>query len=413
MTATVLYWLIIAIVLADFLLAVWLKVLNIRASKNPVPKVLEGLYDEEKYARQQGYFRINQKVSFIASGVSLLITLAFFAFGGYGWLDGLVRGITSKPVLQALCFFALIYVVTFLISLPFDIYQTFTVEQKYGFNKTTPKVFAGDTVKSFLLSAVISGGLLALCVWVYTVNPKWFWLIAWGIYAAFILFFQYFYSELIVPLFNKQKPLEDGELRSAIESFAAKAGFQLENIYVMDASKRSTKANAYFTGYGKKKRVVLFDTLIGQLSTDEIVGVLAHEIGHYRHGHLVKGMVSSLVTTLVTFWLFSLVIDSPSVAAAAGASQPSFWVNLAVFSMLLAPLDLVLGIVSNVISRRHEHQADAFAKKYGYGPAEASGLKKISAQALSNLTPHPTVVFVQHSHPTLADRVTFLESPTD
>ena len=220
-----LYWLIIAIVLADFLFAVWLKVLNIRASQNPVLKVLEGLYDDEKYARQQSYFRINQKVSFISSGLSLLITLAFFAFGGYGWLDGVARGITSKPVLQSLCFFGFIYVVTFLISLPFSIYETFVVEQKYGFNKTTRKVFAGDTVKSFLLSAVISGGLLALCVWVYTVNPKWFWLIAWAIYAAFILFFQYFYSELIVPLFNKQKPLEEGELRTAIEAFAAKAGF--------------------------------------------------------------------------------------------------------------------------------------------------------------------------------------------
>ena len=412
MTATALYWLIIAIVIANFVFSVWLQVLSIKASKNPVPKVLEGLYDDEKYARQQGYFRLNHKVGFISSSLSVLITLAFFAFGGYGWLDGVARGITSKPVLQALCFFGFIYVVTFLISLPFTVYQTYVVEQRYGFNKTTPKVFAGDTVKSFLVSALISGGLLALCVWVYTLTPRWFWLIAWGIYAAFILFFQYFYSELIVPLFNKQKPLEEGELRTAIEAFSEKAGFQLENIYVMDASKRSTKANAYFTGYGKKKRVVLFDTLIEQLTTDEIVGVLAHEIGHYKHGHLVKNMSSSLATTLVTFWLFSLVIDNATIAAAAGASGPSFWVNLAVFSMLLAPLDVILGIVSNVVSRRHEHQADAFAKRYGYGPAEASGLKKIASQALSNLTPHPAVVFVEHSHPTLADRVTFLESPT-
>ena len=413
MTATALYWLIIAIVLADFLFSVWLKVLNIRASKNPVPKVLEGLYDDEKYAKQQDYFRINQKVSFIASGVSLLITLAFFAFGGYGWLDSVARSFSGKPVLQTLCFYAIIYVVTFLISLPFTIYNTFVVEEKFGFNKTTRKVFVGDTVKSFFLNAIINGGLLGLCVWVYTLNPKWFWLIAWGIYAAFILFFQYFYSELIVPLFNKQKPLEEGELRTAIESFASRVGFQLENIYVMDESKRSTKANAYFTGYGKKKRVVLFDTLIEQLTTDEIVGVLAHEIGHYKHGHLIKDMASTLLTMLVTFWLFSLVIDNSAVAAAAGATEPSFWVNFAVFSMLLAPIDLVLGIVSNVISRRHERQADAFAKKYGFGPSEASGLKKISAQALSNLTPHPTVVFVAHSHPTLADRVTYLDSPSE
>jgi len=222
--ATTLYWIIIAIVLANFLLGVWLQVLSIRASRNPIPPVLAGLYDDEKYAKQQSYFRINHKVAFISSSVSALITLAFFAFGGYGWLDGVARGISARPVLQALCFFGFIYVVTFLISLPFSIYETFVIEERFGFNKTTPKVFAGDTVKSFLIEALINGGLLAICVWIYTLTPKWFWLIAFGVFAAFLLFFQYFYSELIVPLFNKQKPLEEGELRSAIEAFADKAG---------------------------------------------------------------------------------------------------------------------------------------------------------------------------------------------
>ena len=406
---TTLYWIIITIVIANFLLGVWLQSLSIKASKNPIPESLKGLYDDEKYAKQQSYFRLNHKVAFISSSVSALITLAFFAFGGYGWLDGVARGISARPVLQALCFFGFIYVVTFLISLPFSIYETFVIEERFGFNKTTPKVFAGDTVKSFLIEALINGGLLAICVWIYTLTPKWFWLIAFGVFAAFLLFFQYFYSELIVPLFNKQKPLEEGELRSAIEAFADKAGFELDNIYVMDESKRTTKANAYFTGFGKKKRVVLFDTLIAQLTTDEIVGVLAHEIGHYKRGHMIKDMAMSLLTTLATFWLFSLVIDNSTIAAAAGASEPSFWVNLAVFSMLLAPVSLLLGIVTNIISRKHERQADAFAKDHGYGPAEASGLKKISAQALSNLTPHPVVVFMEHSHPTLAERVEFLE----
>ena len=411
--STVLYWLIIAIVITDFLFGVWLLLLSIKASKNPIPKVLEGLYGDEKYATQQSYLQINRKVAFVSSSVTMLVSLGFFAFGGYGWLDSVVRDISSSTVLRTLLFFGAIYVVSFLISLPFSIYETFVVEEKYGFNKSTPKLFTGDTIKSFFLTALINGGLLALCAWVYTLNPRWFWLIAWGIYLAFVLFFQYFYSELIVPLFNKQKPLEEGELRAAIESFAAKTGFELENIYVMDESKRSTKANAYFTGYGKKKRVVLFDTLIAQLTTDEIVGILAHEIGHYKHGHLIKDMVSSSITTLVTFWLFSLLIGNEALAAAAGSTEPSFWLNFAIFSILLTPLNLVLGIVTNVISRRHEHQADAFAKKYKFGPAEASGIKKISAQALSNLTPHPVVVFVEHSHPTLADRVTFLESPDE
>lgn len=407
--ANTLYWIIIVIVLADFLFGIWLQILSIRASKNPIPACLAGLYDEKEYARQQSYFRVNHKMAFITSSLSTLITLAFFAFGGFAWLDAVAKPFSENMILQALCFFGILYVVTFLISLPFSIYDTFVIQEKYGFNKSTPKIFAGDTVKSFFLVALLNGGLLAMAVWVYSLNPQWFWLIAWGAFAVIQLLLQYCFSELIVPLFNKQKPLEEGELRSAIEAFATKVGFELENIYVMDASKRSTTANAYFTGFGKKKRVVLFDTLVEQLTTDEIVGVLAHEIGHYKHGHLIKDILTSLISTLVSFWLFSLVIDNASFASAAGCTEPTFWVNLTVFSLLLSPVELILGILSNIISRRHERQADIFAKENGCGPAEASGLKKISSQALSNLTPHPLVVFVKHSHPTLADRVEFLE----
>lgn len=348
-------------------------------------------------------------MEFVKSSVKTFVTLSFFAFGGLAWLDSIARGFSPKPVLAALCFFSALYVIDFLADLPFIIIDTFDVEQRYGFNKTSPKTFVGDTIKSFLLNAILLGGLLALCVWVYTLTPRWFWLIAWGIYAAFTLLLQYFYSQIIVPLFNKQKPLEEGELRTAIELFAKETGFELENIYVMDASKRSTKANAYFTGYGKKKRIVLFDTLIDLLTPDEIVGVLAHEIGHYKHGHLIKDMASSLITSLITLWVFSLVIENTAIAAAAGCPEPSFWVNLAVFSLLMEPLGVLLGIVSNAISRKHEHQADAYAKEHSVGQAESSGLKKICAQGLMNLTPHPLVVFVEYSHPALDKRVEFLE----
>ena len=403
------FWIILAIVFADFLFGVWLQALSSRASRKPIPKILDGIYDSEKYAKQQSYFRINHQMEFVKSSVKTFITLSFFAFGGLAWLDSIARGFSPKPVLAALCFFSVLYVIDFLADLPFIIIDTFEVEQRYGFNKTSPKTFVGDTIKSFLLNALLLGGLLALCVWVYTLTPRWFWLIAWGIYAAFTLLLQYFYSQIIVPLFNKQKPLEEGELRTAIELFAKETGFELENIYVMDASKRSTKANAYFTGYGKKKRIVLFDTLIDLLTPDEIVGVLAHEIGHYKHGHLIKDITSSLITSLITLWVFSLVIENTAIAAAAGCPEPSFWVNLAVFSLLMEPLGVLLGIVSNAISRKHEHQADAYAKEHSVGQAESSGLKKICAQGLMNLTPHPLVVFVEYSHPALDKRVEFLE----
>ena len=407
--STIFYWAIIIFIIADFSIGIWLTCLNVKASKWPVPTVLEGLYDEEKYRKQQAYSSEKRRLGLITSSLTMIISLAFFAFGGFAWLDGVVRAATGNYVLRAVLFFGFFFVLEFILGLPFSIYSTFSIEERYGFNKTTPKLFAADAVKGLLLNAVLNGGLLALAVWIYTLNPNWFWLIAFGVFTAFTLFFTYFYSELIVPLFNKQTPLEEGELRSAIESFAATAGFQLENIYVMDESKRTTKANAYFTGFGKKKRVVLFDTLIQQLTTDEIVGVLAHEIGHYKKHHLVKGMVSAAVESLVMFWLVSLILGSKTIATAAGCAEPSFWINVQVFAMLLAPLGLIQGLVDNSISRKHEREADTFAKEHGVGPSEASALKKMSAQALSNLTPHPIVVKMEYSHPTLAERVEMLQ----
>ena len=222
---------------------------------------------------------------------------------------------------------------------------------------------------------------------------------------------QYFYSQLIVPLFNKQTPLPEGELRTAIEAFAERVGFRLDNIFVIDSSKRSSKSNAYFTGFGRKKRVVLYDTLMEQLSTEEIVGVLAHEIGHYKRHHIILSSLEGFATNLLMFWLFSLLIGSSALAAAAGCAEPSFHVNLAVFSLIYTPLSILLDIVTNVISRRHERQADAFATTHGMGPAEASALKKMSAKSLANLTPHPLVVFTEYSHPTLNERVQNLTRP--
>ena len=404
----ILHWLIIAFILADFAIETWLTVLIVKASKWPVPKVLEGLYDDEKYRKQQAYASEKRRVDLLSSVISLALTLGLFAFGGLAWMDELVRGVSDNEIIRSLLFIGAIVIVGLIIGIPISIYDTFSIEARYGFNKTTPGTFVGDFFKSLLLTVIIGGGILALANWIYILNPKWFWLIAFAVITGISLFFTYFYSEIIVPLFNKQKPLEDGELRTAIEEFSRKAGFQLKNIYVMDESKRTTKANAYFTGFGKKKRVVLFDTLIEQLTTEEIVAVLAHEIGHYKKGHVVKSLVTDSLRNLVTFWLVSLFLGSETIAAAAGCAEPSFYVNLIVFGMLLTPLGIILDLIDNCVSRKHEWQADAFAKHYGCGPAEASGLKKMSAHALSNLTPHPIVVKFEYSHPTLADRVEYL-----
>lgn len=408
--AQALYILVIVFVLAEYIWSAVLTFLNIKASRRPIPDLLTDLYDETQYRKQQAYAMTNRKFSLISGLVSTLVTLAIFAFGGFARFDAAARSVSASPVVQALVFWGIFYLISWVISIPFDLYRTFVIEQRFGFNRTTPKLFVTDTVKSLLMNLLILGAVLALCVWIYTLTPRWFWLIAWGAVTLFSLFMQYFYSQLIVPLFNKQTPLPEGELRDAIEAFADRVGFRLDNIFVIDSSKRSSKSNAYFTGFGRKKRVVLYDTLQEQLSTEEIVGVLAHEIGHYKHHHIILSSLEGFATNLLMFWLFSLFIGSSALAAAAGCAEPSFHVNLAVFSLVYTPLSILLDLVTNVISRRHERQADAFARVHGYGPAEASALKKMSAKSLANLTPHPVVVFTEYSHPTLYERVKSLLS---
>lgn len=408
--AQALYILVIVFVLAEYVWSAVLTFLNIKASRRPIPDLLTDLYDETQYRKQQAYAMTNRKFSLISGLVSTLVTLAIFAFGGFARFDAAARSVSASPVVQALVFWGIFYLISWVISIPFDLYRTFVIEQRFGFNRTTPKLFVTDTIKSLLMNLLILGAVLALCVWIYTLTPRWFWLIAWGAVTLFSLFMQYFYSQLIVPLFNKQTPLPEGELRDAIEAFADRVGFRLDNIFVIDSSKRSSKSNAYFTGFGRKKRVVLYDTLQEQLTTEEIVGVLAHEIGHYKHHHIILSSLEGFATNLLMFWLFSLFIGSSALAAAAGCAEPSFHVNLAVFSLIYTPLSLLLDLVTNVISRRHERQADAFARAHGYGPAEASALKKMSAKSLANLTPHPVVVFTEYSHPTLYKRVKSLLS---
>ena len=408
--AQALYILVIVFVLAEYIWSAVLTFLNIKASRRPIPDLLTDLYDETQYRKQQAYAMTNRKFSLISGLVSTLVTLAIFAFGGFARFDAAARSVSASPVVQALVFWGIFYLISWVISIPFDLYRTFVIEQRFGFNRTTPKLFVTDTIKSLLMNLLILGAVLALCVWIYTLTPRWFWLIAWGAVTLFSLFMQYFYSQLIVPLFNKQTPLPEGELRDAIEAFADRVGFRLDNIFVIDSSKRSSKSNAYFTGFGRKKRVVLYDTLQEQLTTEEIVGVLAHEIGHYKHHHIILSSLEGFATNLLMFWLFSLFIGSSALAAAAGCAEPSFHVNLAFFSLVYTPLSLLLDLVTNVISRRHERQADAFARAHGYGPAEASALKKMSAKSLANLTPHPVVVFTEYSHPTLYERVKSLLS---
>ena len=406
MTAQTIYILILIILIADFVFERIISVLNVQSSKQPVPELLTGIYDEEKYQKQQSYFRTNTRFGLLTSTFSFIIVLLMIVFGGFGWLDGVVRHWSdNSSIIITLIFFGILYLANDLISTPFEIYDTFVIEERFGFNKTTPKTFILDKLKGYLLTAVIGGGILALIMWIYQLSPEYFWLIAWAAVTAFSLFMSLFYSELIVPLFNKQTPLEPGELRDAIELFANKVGFKLKNIYVIDGSKRSTKANAYFTGFGKKKRIVLYDTLINDLSTNEIVAVLAHEAGHNKYKHTLKNMLLNLPYSLLIFFLLGLILDSDTLAQSLGGTEASFHLNMLAFGILYSPISMILGLLMNILSRKYEYQADGFVKNHGMGDELIEALKKISSKSLSNLTPHPAYVFVSYSHPTLLQRV--------
>jgi STE24 endopeptidase len=405
---TILFFVILIIIIADFALDRYIDYLNTTRWSDRLPDELKGIYDEEKYAKQQAYQRENYRVGLFASGINFALVLAMLLFFGFAFVDDVAASLSGHPTLQALAFFGILMLAAEVINLPFGLYGTFVIEEKYGFNKTTVKTFIADKLKGWLLTAIIGGGILALIIWIYTATGSWFWIIAWGVLALFSIFMAMFYSNLIVPLFNKQTPLEEGELRTAISEFAQKTGFRLDNIFVINGSKRSTKANAYFTGLGTKKRIVLYDTLIAEMTTSEIVAVLAHEIGHYKKKHIVQGLVLGLLQTGILLFLFSLFIESPQISRAFGVDEPNFHIGMVAFSILYSPVSLATGLVMNMLSRRNEYQADAFAAtQYQAGPL-ISALKKLSVNNLSNLTPHPAYVFFNYSHPPLLQRLNHL-----
>lgn len=402
---TLLLVIVLLILVAEFGLSRFLSVLNIKNSQLPLPPELSDIYNAESYARQQDYFRTNARFGMYSTSFNFVLVVAMYLTGGFGWLDAELHLLINNEILRSLVFFGVLFLISDLLNIPFDIYDTFVVEEKFGFNKVTPRLFVVDKLKSTLLMVLLGGGILALIIWIYQLTNDYFWLLSFGVVTLIGVVMSMFYSDLIVPLFNKQTPLEAGELRKSISAFALKTGFKLANIYVIDGSKRSTKANAYFSGLGPKKRIVLYDTLISQMTTDEIVAVLAHEIGHYKHRHVLKGFMLSLPFNLLLFYLLGLVLKSDLPALAAGGSEASFHLNALVFFTLYTPVSSAFDLIGNVFSRRHEYQADAFAVNHGYGVSLISSLKKLSSTSLSNLMPHPWYVFFNYSHPTLYQRI--------
>jgi STE24 endopeptidase len=404
MTSDTLFYILISILIISFIVDKVLDALNAKHYKDPIPPELSDVYEEEDYLKSQNYKKANDRFSSIASSISLVVTLFFFYLDGFAFVDEWARTFSDNTIIIALLFFGSIMFASDLLSTPFSYYHTFIIEEKFGFNKTTLKTFLVDKIKGWLMSAILGGLLLSIIIWFYEAVGSNFWLYAWGIIAVFVFFMNMFYARLIVPLFNKQTPLCDGSLKTKIQDYAQKVGFKLDKIVVIDGSKRSTKANAYFSGFGSEKRVTLFDTLIKDLEEEEIVAVLAHEVGHYKRKHILFNLIISILIMGFTFWLLSLFIGNPILSKALNVASPSFHIGLIAFGILYSPISELTGLIMNFISRIFEYQADNYAKETFDAAPLISGLKKLNKNSLSNLTPHPAYVFVYYSHPTLLQR---------
>ncbi len=405
MSSEVLFYCILGILILQFAVESVLDYLNARRFGSPLPEEVAQLYDTEAYAKSQDYKKTNYRFGLWSSSFSLALTLAFLLFGGFGWVDALAGSVSAHPLLRALVFFGILFLGSDLLGMPFSYYHTFVIEERFGFNKSTPALFLADKLKGWVLAALLGGGLLTAIMSFYEWAGAGFWVYAWGLIALFTLFMNLFYSRLIVPLFNRQEPLEEGPLRERIKDYARAVGFELRQIFVIDGSKRSTKANAYFSGFGSQRRVTLYDTLLKDLDEQEVVAVLAHEVGHYKRNHILINLAASVVLTGVTLFVLSLFVNNPELSLALGVEQPSFHAALLSFALLYSPISELTGLVMNFFSRRFEFQADDYARETFAAAPLISSLKKLSRNHLSNLTPHPAYVFVHYSHPPLAERI--------
>ncbi len=406
----VILYTIVAILLLEYFLELFLGFLNARKRKGELPNEVRDVYDEERYRKYIAYDRINHRFSILTSSFNTLVILAMVLFGGFAIVDHYVAGISSHPIWNALLFFGVLMLASDLINTPFSVYDTFHIEEKFGFNRTTIKTYLLDKLKGWFIAGLLGGLILAFIVWFYLQAPNYFWLYAWILISVFSVFMTAFYTSLILPLFNKLTAMEEGELKEKIMSFGQRAGFSIKNVYIIDGSKRSTKANAFFSGLGKQKKIVLFDTLLEKLSEDEIVAVLAHEIGHYKKKHTLGNVFFSVLQTGLMLYILGLFVSEPAFSKALGADEAKFHLGLLAFSILYSPISLIISLLGNIYSRKNEYQADAYAAGFGLGNNLINSLKKLSVNNLSNLNPHPLYVFFHYSHPPLLKRIRAINS---
>ncbi len=409
MSPSFLLTIIITIVILGYLFDQILDYINLKALRKDIPIEIKEFYDQEKYQKSLDYQREQSYFSFYSSGFSFLLSLAMLLLGGFGWLDNILGNYIDNQIVMALAFFGVIMIASDILSTPFQWYSTFVIEEKFGFNKTTLKTFITDKLKGYALGAVIGGALLSLLIYFINIIGPNFWIWFGVIASVFILLVNMFYTTLLLPLFNKLTPLQDGELKSAIHEFSKKVSFPVDNIFVMDGSKRSKKANAFFSGIGKKKKIVLFDTLIANHTKEELVAVLAHEVGHFKKKHIVWSYLLSIAQIFFMLFVLAQMLYNENLSLALGGHKPAIHLSLIAFGILFSPISGITGLLMSILSRKNEFEADAFAKETFDGDALANALKKLSVDSLSNLYPHPAYVFFHYSHPPLLQRLAALK----
>ena len=414
MTAQLWFFIIISLVIFNYSFSNLLDYINHRNWKDEIPNELKDFYDKEKYKKAKNYALSKNKISLFSSSLSFLLVISLIVFNGYGIIDQFVssnlsiffdsRQISSNFI-QSGIFFLILFILNSFISIPFSYYNTFVIEEKFGFNKTTKLTFFIDIIKSTLLSFFIGGILLFLALYLYENLNDGFWLWLWIGLSLLMILINMFYADLIVPIFNKLTPLDDGELRNKIEKYSKDVGYLLKNIYVIDGSKRSTKANAFFSGLGPRKTIALYDTLIEKHTENELVAVLAHEVGHFKKKHIFSGLIMSIIQIGIMSFFFELCLKLPEISIALGGLESSFHLGLVGFSIIFSPISILSGIIMNYNSRKNEFEADAYAKETFNGEDLSLALKKLSVDSLSNIYPHPLYVFFHYSHPPLIQRL--------
>ena len=401
------YWLylIIGLVVFNYLFSTVLDFINDKNWKDEIPPVMKDYYDEEKYVKAKNYAKEKGRISLISSSLSTVITILFLALEGYGWLDSIIANYYDIPFLQSGLFFLTLFILSDFISIPFSCYNTFVIEEKYGFNKTTVKTFVIDKIKGYILTLSIGGGLLAASLYLVSILVNGFWLWLWIGLAILMLFINMFYADIIVPIFNKLTPLEMGSLREKIEAYSEKVGYSLKNIYIIDGSKRSSKANAFFSGLGPRKTIALYDTLVEKHTEEELVAVLAHEVGHFKKKHVFTSLFLTIFQLGLMCFLLELCLKETNISLALGGTNTSFHLGLLAFSILYSPIGTIINVLMNINSRKNEFEADEYAKSTYNGEALQLALKKLSVDSLSNLYPHPFYTFMHYSHPPLLKRL--------